>query len=118
MSDASASSNEQPLGPSTNPLELVSRAVKDGAADARDAAAKTWAASSLFVSRFVYTTCYTISYGVVFPTTLLARAIPRDNAAVQGLIDGAVAAKAKAEQIRVPSLALPVAIPVPEMPPA
>ena len=118
MSDTLASSNEQPFGPSTSPMELMSRAIQDGAQDARDAAAKTWAASSLFMSRFVYTTCYTISYGVVFPTTLFVRAIPRDNVAVQGLIDGARAAKAKVEQMRVRSLALPAAMPMPDIPPA
>ena len=45
-----------------------------------------------FVSRFVYTTCYTISYGVVFPSVLVARAIPKNNPIVHGLVDGAHAA--------------------------
>jgi hypothetical protein len=78
----------------------MSKAARDGAADAREAAVRTWAAASLFTSRFVYTTCYTISYGVVFPATLLALSIPKDNAAVKGLIDGAHAAIRKVDEIQ------------------
>ena len=44
------------------------------------------------MSRFVYTTCYTISYGVVFPSVLVARSMPKNNAIVHGLVDGANAA--------------------------
>jgi hypothetical protein len=36
----------------------------------------------------------------VFPATLLARSIPRNNAAVRGLIDGARAATEKVNQIQ------------------
>jgi hypothetical protein len=75
-----------------NSLELVSKAARDGAADAREAASRTLEALGPFVRRLVYRTCYTISYGVVYPTTLLAHAIPHDNAAVRGLIEGARAA--------------------------
>ena len=85
---------------SAGALDLVTRAARDGAADAREAATRTWAASSLFASRFVYTACYTVSYGVVFPVMLLARSIPQNNSAVRGLIDGAQAAIHKAEQFQ------------------
>jgi hypothetical protein len=81
-------------------LSLMSKAAREGAADAREAALRTWAATSLFASRFVYTTCYTVSYGVVFPTTLLALSIPRDNPAVQGMIDGARAAMQKVDEMK------------------
>ena len=68
------------------------------------AAARTWTATGLFVSRFVYTTCYTISYGVVFPSVLLARAVPVNNAAVRGLIEGAQAARHKVDELYHPAL--------------
>jgi hypothetical protein len=110
MSDISSESNQEPINSAAGALELARRAVHDGATDARDAAAKAWVAGSRFASRFVYTTCYTVSYGVVFPTTLLARAIPRDNAAVQGLIDGAHAARERAGQVHLPSLELPAGL--------
>jgi len=85
---------------STDTLGTISQAARDGAADAREMANRVWANTSLFLCRFVYTTSYTISYGVVFPATLLARSIPMDNAAVRGLIDGARAATEKAHEIR------------------
>jgi hypothetical protein len=81
-------------------LSTMTQAAYDGAADAREMANRVWANTGLFLSRFVYTTSYTISYGVVFPATLLARSIPLDNAAVRGLIDGARAATKKAHEVR------------------
>ena len=98
---------ETPVGPSQDPgsssagaVDLVMKAARDGAADAREAANRTWAATSLFASRFVYTTCYTVSYGVVFPVMFLACSIPKNNIAVQGLIDGAHAAMEKADAMQ------------------
>ena len=81
-------------------LDTITRAAQDGAADAREMATRVWASTSLFLARFVYTTSYTISYGVVFPATLISRSIPRDNAAVRGLMDGAKAATAKVEEMK------------------
>ena len=78
----------------------MKKAAKAGAADAREAADKAWTATNLFVCRFVYTTCYTISYGVVFPSVILSRSIPKDNAAVRGLIEGAAAAVRKVEELK------------------
>jgi hypothetical protein len=100
MSEPHVSETREPVGSSTRALDLVKTAARDGATDARLAAAQTWDATSLFASRFVYTTCYTVSYGVVFPAMLLARAIPRNNVAVRGLIDGAQAAILKVDQVR------------------
>ena len=49
---------------------------------------KALSAASRFLSRLVYTTCYTMSYGVVFPTVLIAKSIPTNNAFVNGFLDG------------------------------
>ena len=96
MSDSTTNSTlETAAATSSNAIELVSNAAREGAADARQAAAHAWEVSSRFVSRFVYTTCYTVSYGVVFPAAFISHAVPKDNAAVRGLIAGASAAKAK-----------------------
>ncbi len=81
-------------------LQLARRAAREGAADAQAAADRILSASGLFLSRFVYTTSYTVSYGIVLPATLVARSIPRDNAAVRGLIDGAAAAVLKVDEVR------------------
>jgi hypothetical protein len=97
MSETFAASNFDSNSSADGTFELMTRAARDGAADAREAAARTWASTSLFVSRFVYTTCYTVSYGVVFPSALIANSIPRDNAAVRGLIEGGRAARLKVD---------------------
>jgi hypothetical protein len=88
------------VGSETDPVKAVStametamQAARDGAADARAAVDRAVPAISRFVSRFVYTTSYSVSYGVVFPVMLLARAVPKDNAFVHGLVDGAQAAR-------------------------
>ena len=104
MSEPETGVNHNSEASPNSTLALVKQAAQDGAADAREAAARTWDSTSLFVKRFVYTTCYTISYGVVFPSTPLARSIPKDNAMVRGLIDGAQAAKDKVEQLGTPAL--------------
>lgn len=86
-------------GSSGRAIDLLAQAARDGAADARAAADRVWETTGRFASRLVYTTCYTTAYGVVFPAMLIARAIPRDNEAVRGLIDGAHAAMQKADQV-------------------
>jgi hypothetical protein len=114
MSENPSANCSEPLAVPSNTIDLMARGAKDGAADAREMAERVWSGTSLFLSRFVYTTSYTLSYGVVFPATLLARSIPRNNAAVRGLIDGAKAATEKVDQIQaheshpgVPALILP-----------
>ena len=44
-------------------------------------------------SKSVYSTCYFLSYGVVFPTLWVAGLVPTDNAMGHGFRDGADAAK-------------------------
>lgn len=100
MSETNVEVNHVALHFAPGTHELVASSAEDGAAHAREVATRTWAVTSQFVSRFVYTTCYTISYGVVFSTTLLAQAIPTNNAAVRGLIDGAHAAVHQLDQLQ------------------
>lgn len=95
MADAAIPPGANGTYGATGTMDLAVIAAQQGAADAREAADKVMASAGLFMARFVYTTCYTLSYGVVFPSLLLARSIPRDNAAVRGLVDGAGAAEAK-----------------------
>jgi len=85
-------SGTDPVQSVSNAMETAMQAARDGAADARAAVDRAIPAISKFVSRFVYTTSYSVSYGVVFPVMLLARAVPKDNAFVRGLVDGAQAA--------------------------
>jgi hypothetical protein len=113
MSELHEGITQDPAGSSASALDLVTQAARDGAADARLAADRMWEATGRFTARLVYTTCYTASYGVVFPAMLLARAIPRNNEAVRGLIDGAQAAILKVDQIRGRSIEAAVPAPSP-----
>ncbi len=115
MSDAHAEVNHVPHRFTPGTHELVACGAEDGAVDAGAVATRSWAATSRLVSRFVYTTCYTISYGVVFSTTLLAQAIPTNNAAVRGLIDGAHAAVHQLDQLQGTALDSPVAASTPAL---
>jgi hypothetical protein len=51
-------------------------------------------AESGMMGRMVYRTSYVLSYGVIYPVALVAGLIPRDNALVHGLVDGAADARA------------------------
>ena len=104
---AVSTSGADPLKSVADAMEMALQAAKHGSADARAAVEKSLPAAGRFLSRFVYTTCYTISYGVVFPTVLIARAIPKNNAVVNGLVDGAYAAVDMVDQLKSRQLAPP-----------
>lgn len=98
---------ESAVSPSSDPLKAVADAMeaavesaKQGAADARDTAEKALPVASHLLAKFAYNACYSISYGVVFPSVLLARSIPQDNALVHGLVDGARAAIDMVEEMK------------------
>lgn len=96
MSEQSASIETpaaDPLRSAADAMALALQAAKDGAADAQERVSQMMPAIGGFVSRLTYTTCYAVSYGVVFPSLLVARAVPKENAIVNGLVDGARAAR-------------------------
>ena len=99
MSDGFFSVSSNSVAGSGHPVDLVVHAARQGAADAKAAAERFADSAGLFMTRFVYTTCYTISYGLVFPTVMVARSIPRSNAAVRGMLDGASAASQRVENV-------------------
>jgi hypothetical protein len=103
MSNPHAISSQDLIESTTGTLDLAVQAAQRGAADAREAAARTWTAAGRFVNRLVYSTCYSTSYGMVFPAVLLARCIPVNNDAVRGLIDGAHAARQKVDELYQPA---------------
>jgi hypothetical protein len=81
-----------PLQAVADALDAAVQTAKGGVEDARATASNALPALSSFLSDITYKTCYAVSYGIVFPTVLVVRAIPKENAAVHGLIDGAHAA--------------------------
>lgn len=96
MSDQAASietPSADPLRSAADAMALALQAAKDGAADAQERVTEMMPAIGGFLSRLTYTTCYAVSYGVVFPSLMIARAVPKENAIVNGLVDGARAAR-------------------------
>ncbi len=90
--DPIAAPDSDPLKAVADAMDAAVQAVKEGAESAKLSAADAWPAASRFLSRTVYKTSYAISYGIIFPAALISRTIPKDNAFVHGLVDGARAA--------------------------
>ena len=97
---AAKASSRDPLKTVADALDTAVKAAKDGATDARATAGKALPAAGRFLSRFVYTTSYTFSYGVVFPAVMIAKSIPANNAVVHGFVDGARAASDMVDQLK------------------
>lgn len=93
MSTESATpAGADPIKAVADAMDAAVKAAQEGAEGARETVAEALPAAGQFLSRMVYNACYGLSYGVVFPTMLAVRAIPKDNAAVHGFVDGAQAA--------------------------
>jgi hypothetical protein len=82
-----------PLKTIADAVSMAAQAASDGAGDAQARAAEMMPAVSDFVGRLAYNGSYAVSYGIVFSTLFVARLVPEDNPLVQGLIDGAQAAR-------------------------
>jgi hypothetical protein len=101
MPESTASSEPEatdPMKSAADAMAMAVQAARDGASDAQAKVSEMMPAVGGFLSRLTYTTCYAVSYGVVFPTLVVARAVPKDNVVVQGLVEGARAAVAAAQR--------------------
>lgn len=94
-----ASTKTQPAASANDELKKVAtamttaaQAARDGAGDAISQAKKAAPAARELVSKFVYSSFYYLSYGVVFPTMLVANFVPGGGPIASGLLDGATAA--------------------------
>jgi hypothetical protein len=105
QTESVASTGSDPLKAVADALDTAVKATKDGVEKARETATSALPAASEFLTQAAYKTCYGISFGVVFPTMLLVRAIPKDNAAVHGLVDGAKAALDLVKEMKAKSAA-------------
>jgi hypothetical protein len=90
--DASAA---DPLSAVADAMQAAAESVAEGAT----AAGSALPAVGLFANRLLYTTCYAVSYGVVFPVALVALSVPQNNPFVHGLVDGSRAARNKVDEI-------------------
>lgn len=79
-------------------MDAAVDAARDGAGRARTTILQLVPAAGRIVSRAIYRTSYAVSFGVVLPAVLIARAIPRKNPVVLGLVDGARAAIAASDR--------------------
>jgi hypothetical protein len=87
-----ANSNSDPLKSVATAMANAAEVFRDGACDAASKVQGAIPATGKFVSRFVYSTCYFASYGVVFPTLFVTNVVPGLAPIATGLADGAMAA--------------------------
>lgn len=90
---------DDPLTAVADAMQAAADSVAQGASAAREAAGSALPSMGMFANRLLYTTCYGVSYGVVFPLALVALSVPQNNPFVHGLIDGSRAARTKVDDI-------------------
>jgi hypothetical protein len=94
-----AAQSGDPLAAVADAMQSAAESIGQGAAAARDAAAAAIPSAGQFANRMLYTTCYAVSYGVVFPLALVALSVPQNNPLVHGIIDGSRAARTKVDEL-------------------
>ena len=97
--DSASSAARDPLASVADAMQAAASSVTQGATAARQAAEKALPSVGMFANRFLYTTCYAVSYGVVFPLALVALSVPQNNPLVHGMIDGSRAARSKVDEM-------------------
>jgi hypothetical protein len=104
MNESVDTAISDPLHLIANALDAAVQAAEGGLEDVRATASGALPALTRSLSGLTYKTCYAITYGIVFPTILVVRAIPKENAVVHGLIDGARAATDVVNEMRAKSV--------------
>ncbi len=103
MSESVASQTSDPLKVVADALDTAVQATKDGVEKARTTASDALPAAGEFLSQAAYKTCYGLAFGVVFPTMLIVRSIPKNNALVHGFVNGAHAAIDSVDEMKAKS---------------
>jgi len=85
--------NSDPIGGAADAMGSAVLAVKEGATEVKTRVSDSLPVVGNFLSRLIYRSSYVLSFGVVFPVMLVVRAVPKENALVHGLVDGALAAR-------------------------
>ncbi len=80
-------------------MVIAAEAMKAGASDAQNAASRALPAASRVISKSAYATCYYLSYGIVFPSLLVAGLMPKNNPIYFGFLDGGRAARDSVQQM-------------------
>ena len=100
LNEAVVTMIDDPLNSVDEALDTAVQAAKQEMADVRATVSGATPHLGSSVSDITYKSCDPISYGLFFPTVLVARAIPTENAAVHRLIDGARATIDLADKMR------------------
>jgi hypothetical protein len=79
---------------------LAFDSVANAATELQTRAAEAFPATGHFLGRVVYKTSYAVAFGVTFPVMMVVRIVPKDNAIVHGLVDGAIAARDRVDEWR------------------
>ena len=82
-------SSNQPLRAVATAVATAAGAMRDGTSDAVSKAREAVPVVGRFVSRVVYSSSYYLSFGVVFPTMLVANIVPGGDVLATGLLDDA-----------------------------
>lgn len=98
--DSLADPSADPLTALVDAMDAAVEVARDRADRARATIGDLVPAAGRFLSRVVYRASYAASFGVVLPAMVLAAVIPRKNAVVHGLMDGASAAIGAAHEAR------------------
>lgn len=89
-----------PLQSVADALDAAVHAARGGAEAAQSAATDAFPVVGGILSSMTYKACYGLAYGVVFPTMLVVKAVPKENAVVHGFVDGARAAIDMVDEMR------------------
>ncbi len=76
-----------------------------GASEIQTRVSEALPATGRFLGRAVYRTSYAVSFGLAFPVMMVVRVMPKNNAMVHGLVDGAIAARDRVHEWRGESIA-------------
>ena len=87
--DSSAAVAADPMLALADAMDLAVETARGGPGWVRIEFDRVLPATVHWVSSMVYGASYAVSFGIVLPAVLIAAAVPRRNAAVLGLIDGA-----------------------------
>lgn len=71
-----------------------------GASEIQTRVSEALPATGRFLGRAVYRTSYAVSFGLAFPVMMVVRIMPKNNAMVHGLVDGAIAARDRVHEWR------------------
>jgi len=100
ISESNATASNDPMASVAAAMASAAEALKEGASDAARKVQEVLPQGKVSLGKCAYSTCYFLSYGVVFPTMFVGSLLPKQSAWTMGFSDGAAAAQDMVQQIR------------------